>query len=260
MYPRRRLKSGTVEDLVDIICSEGVKWEMLPYDGALILYAGDDKDDEDSGDSSEEDEDEEEEEGVEDGEESPSKDGDESFQVWDKENEGGEGAEKGDGENNLLTKRIPKNKVVRRPYPGGVKAVRKRGINMDDILVVYDFKSQYPFSMITINLGKDSHLSTKQVYKCVDFLVRERGLSRPEAAKVLCRDHVNCCHTRRVDDLKSLVDNIDDYEYVRRNFVFFAKNVTAVQNRQFILEINSRVEDKIKSKDMSLPPDVRKNF
>ncbi|GFR99280.1 hypothetical protein ElyMa_004524200 [Elysia marginata] len=229
-YTRRGLMANvTVDAVVDALCLDGIKLETLPYDGALILYSGDNSDescdDNDSDDTDDE------------------LEGDDQ-----KQHEG----------KKLIDSNIPNDRVVRRPYPNGEKVLRKRGVNMDDILVVYDFKSQYPFSMITINLGKDTHLSTDQVYTCLEHIVKTRGCSRKTAAEILCNEHVNCSHTRRIDDLHTLVDYVDDKDYVRRNFVFFAKKPKAVQNQQFILEIESRVVDKRKSQDDSLPSNVRK--
>ncbi|RUS71492.1 hypothetical protein EGW08_020743 [Elysia chlorotica] len=158
-----------------------------------------------------------------------------------------------------IVKRLnPKHVVKLSDEPNHPKI--KKGVNMNDIIVVYDFKSQYPFSMIALNLGLDTHISADVVFDIVHRYSQNNNISDREAADIVCTKYVNCCHTRRVDDTATLADYIDDFEYVQMNFVFFAKNVQSILNRQFMIEITSRVQDKTKSQDATLSDQERAKF
>ena len=234
-YTIRRMNkdSLSVTGMVDAIVRveenrPPIKLEMLPYDGALILYTGDEGEDDISDDDLESDTSEEE---------------DDDYAPPQRKGK-------------LIERRPSRKKFSSKTAPSPIK----KGINMRDVVGVFDFKSQYPFSMIVTNLGKDTHVSCESVYKIINALLQnKRAATLEEAADILCSTYVNCCHTRRIDDMKSLKHYVRNPCYVKRNFVFFAKNPKSVQNQQFILEIESRVIDKRKSQDQSLPANVRKS-
>lgn len=237
LFRHRTLEAGTsIDDVTE--CFDPLKLSMLTFDGALILYKGDDSESEEEDNDMDEDED--------------SVDQEDCKQMWWAPNE------KGDNSSSKLIDRKP-TQIFPPPQKG--EQLIKRGINLDDIVVVYDFKSQYPYSMISINLGKDTHVSTSTVYECLSYL---RELYPSQSMEQLCllltTKYLHCCHTRRIDDTYGLEKYVSDKEYVAKNYVFFIKMLTSVQNVQFMLEIESRVTDKKKSQDSSLSPSERKMY
>lgn len=239
LFRHRSLEEGTSIDNVTE-CFDPLKLSMLTFDGALILYKGDDSESEEEDNDMDEDEEDfiEEEEDLK--------------EMWWSPNE------KTDSSSSKLLDRKPTYVF---PPPQKGEQLIKRGINLDDIVVVYDFKSQYPYSMISINLGKDTHVSTSTVYACLSYLQElYPSQSMQQLCLLLTTKYLHCCHTRRIDDTYGLEKYVSDKEYVAKNYVFFIKMLTSVQNVQFMLEIESRVTDKKKSQDSSLSPSERKMY
>lgn len=145
------------------------------------------------------------------------------------------------------------------PYDGAMIIFNSAAINLNNPVCVLDFRSQYPNGMRAINLGIDTNLSLVKVLECVEVLRKTRGLStRREAAKALAEEYVHVCFTREEDDKSEWLDFLDHPKYLSSNCQFFARNVISIQNHQFKAEIDSRVIDKLKAEDASLPSDVRK--
>ena len=145
------------------------------------------------------------------------------------------------------------------PYDGALIICPKPKIAYNSIVSVFDFRSQYPNGMLAINLGIDTGLSVEKVLQCVEIIMRRYGLSKEDAARKLAAEFVHVCFTRRADDEADWTHyvKIGDTRYLKRNCVFFARNVKFIQNHQFKAEIDSRVVDKFKAEDQSLSKEER---
>lgn len=145
------------------------------------------------------------------------------------------------------------------PYDGAMILFNNADINLNNPVCVLDFRSQYPNGMRAINLGIDTNLSLGKVLEYVEVLRKTRGLAtRREAAAALAAEFVHVCFTREEDDTYDWLDFLDHPKYLSNNCQFFVRNVTSIQNHQFKAEIDSRVIDKLKAEDTSLPSEVRK--
>ena len=147
------------------------------------------------------------------------------------------------------------------PYDGALIIFKKACINLVNPVCVFDFRSQYPNSMLVINLGIETSVSVTKVFDCIALIMRGRGCAtREDAAHILSQEYVHVCFTRRIDDTVDWVDYLDDREYLHHNCIFFVRKVKSIQNHQFKAEIDSRVRDKVKSEDGSLTSEERKMY
>ncbi|GFR77323.1 hypothetical protein ElyMa_003965000 [Elysia marginata] len=147
------------------------------------------------------------------------------------------------------------------PFNGAINLFRKPVVDVRGVTSVMDYESLYPNVILKSNMGLDTWVSLDTVLDCVKVYMGRKGMTDFSRAAIKFTDeYVNFSMTRRCDDDVHWIHYLSDLEYLRRNCVFFVKNVTSVQNYQYRRSKDNRVMHKRLSADPALSDDQRESY